>query len=227
MIAALKANALLNESVGAGYIERNWPPALRDSGAWPLGSLRQSFLNGSLTRLLDPDRVLRQKIAEFVENGDFGLASGEKQPGEFARVWYQETPPSDEVTFDSGTFLVTKARAELTKAKPEEPPEPVPEPGPNDQPAPGPEPAPPPTGEQRPMPMPQKATLRLRGTVPLESWNMVGIRILPKLRSGEELTLAIDLSVQVDAAMFQNLEADIRQALEDLKLDEQVRIESN
>ena len=225
VIAALKANALLNESVGAGYIERNWPPALRDSGAWPLGSLRQSFLNGSLTRLLDPDRVLRQKIAEFVENGDFGLASGERQPGEFARVWYQETPPSDEVTFDSGTFLVTKARAELTKAKPEEPPEPGPEPGPNDQPAPGPEPAPPPTGEQRPMPMPQKATLRLRGTVPLESWNMVGIRILPKLRSGEELTLAIDLSVQVDVAMFQNLETDIRQALEDLKLDEQVKIE--
>ena len=225
VIAALKANALLNESVGAGYIERNWPPALRDSGAWPLGSLRQSFLNGSLTRLLDPDRVLRQKIAEFVENGDFGLASGEKQPGEFARVWYQETPPSDEVTFDSSTFLVTKARAQQLKAKPEEPIEPEPEPVPNDRRAPGAEPLPPPTGKQQPMPMPQKATLRLRGTVPLESWNMVGIRILPKLRSGEELTLAIDLSVQVDAAMFQTLETDIRQTLEDLKLDEQVKIE--
>ena len=31
-------------SVGAGYIERNWPPALKDAGAWPLASLRQSFL---------------------------------------------------------------------------------------------------------------------------------------------------------------------------------------
>jgi hypothetical protein len=28
VIAALKSEALLNESVGAGYIERNWPPAL-------------------------------------------------------------------------------------------------------------------------------------------------------------------------------------------------------
>lgn len=45
VIAALKSEALLNESVGAGYIERNWPPALKDSGAWPLASLRQSFLN--------------------------------------------------------------------------------------------------------------------------------------------------------------------------------------
>ena len=33
--------------------------------------MRQSFLNGSLTRLLDPDAVLRKKIAEFVAKGDF------------------------------------------------------------------------------------------------------------------------------------------------------------
>jgi len=58
VISALKAQALLNESVGAGYIDRNWPPALKESGAWPLMSLRQSFLNGSLTRLLDPDTLL-------------------------------------------------------------------------------------------------------------------------------------------------------------------------
>jgi hypothetical protein len=45
VIAALKSEALLNESVGVGYIERNWPPALKDSGAWPLASLRQSFLS--------------------------------------------------------------------------------------------------------------------------------------------------------------------------------------
>ncbi len=50
VIAAMKAEALLNETVGAGYISRNWPPAFKDSGAWPLGSLRQSFLNGALDR---------------------------------------------------------------------------------------------------------------------------------------------------------------------------------
>ena len=55
VIAALKSGALLNESVGAGYIDRHWPPAFKDAGAWPLTSLRQSFLNGALTRLMDPD----------------------------------------------------------------------------------------------------------------------------------------------------------------------------
>ena len=74
VIAALKSEALLNESVGAGYIERNWPPALKTAGAWPLASLRQSFLNGSLTRLVDPDAILKNKIVEFVGRGDFGLA---------------------------------------------------------------------------------------------------------------------------------------------------------
>src|SRR5216683_2368662 len=88
VIGALKAEALLNESVGAGYIERNWPPALKSSGAWPLASLRQSFLNGSLTRLLDPDLTLRSKIAEFVEHGDFGLASGRTTDTNYERVWF-------------------------------------------------------------------------------------------------------------------------------------------
>ena len=36
VIAALKSEGLLSEPVGAGYIERHWPPAFKESGAWPL-----------------------------------------------------------------------------------------------------------------------------------------------------------------------------------------------
>jgi hypothetical protein len=87
---ALRAQGLLSESVGAGYIERNWPPALKAHGAWPLLSLRQSFLDGSLTRLMDPDTTLRGKIVEFVGKGDFGLASGQRPDGSYERVWHAE-----------------------------------------------------------------------------------------------------------------------------------------
>jgi hypothetical protein len=52
-----------------------------------LGSLRQSFLNGTLTRMIDPDNVLRRKVLEFVERGDFGLASGPKADGNYERSW--------------------------------------------------------------------------------------------------------------------------------------------
>ena len=44
IIAALKSEGLLNESVGAGYIGRHWPPAFQGfTGAWPLTSLRQEL----------------------------------------------------------------------------------------------------------------------------------------------------------------------------------------
>jgi len=50
--------------------------------------LRQRFLNGSLTRLLDPDAVLMGKIVEFVTNGEHGLASGAKADGTCERLWF-------------------------------------------------------------------------------------------------------------------------------------------
>ncbi|MBF0565636.1 MAG: hypothetical protein HQK89_10370 [Nitrospirae bacterium] len=81
------------------------------SRAWPLPSLRQSFLNGSLTRLIDPDTVLKGRIPGFVGRGDFGLASGRKPDGTFGRVWYKEQISSDEVSFDENVFLVKKDKA--------------------------------------------------------------------------------------------------------------------
>ena len=120
IITALKSEALVNESVGAGYIDRHWPPLFKETGAWPLTSLRQSFLNGALTRLIDPDKVLRQKLVEFVESGDFGLASGSKHNGGYERLWFAESVRPEKVAFEADVFLLTKARAQKLR-KPEEP----------------------------------------------------------------------------------------------------------
>ncbi len=116
VITALRTEALLNESVGAGYLDRHWPPALRESGAWPLTGLRQSFLDGSLTRLVDPDAVLRRKIVEFVANGDFGLASGTMADGGYGRIWHAEPVGAEEVAFEPDVFLLTRARSEEIRA---------------------------------------------------------------------------------------------------------------
>ncbi|MBC7336796.1 MAG: AAA family ATPase, partial [Clostridia bacterium] len=187
VVSALKAEALLNESVGAGYLERNWPPALKEAGVWPLAGLRQSFLNGSLTRLLDPDTVLRSKIVEFVAKGDFGLASGQKPDGTFERVWFQETITAEEVAFEPRVFLLTKMRAQALKSDIR------PEPAPGSKPSPSPGPAGPPPGPapdvepgQPPAAGGERVTLRLVGTVPPELWNRLGTKILPKLRSGAD-----------------------------------------
>jgi hypothetical protein len=215
VITALKSQELLNESIGAGYIERNWPPALRDSGAWPLASLRQSFLNGSLTRLLDPDTTLRSKIVELVSRGDFGLASGLKADGGYERVLFDEFIDTAEVTFESGVFLLLKAKAKAFKAKPEPGPA-VPGPGQEPEPVPTPEPGP----EPKPGPLPgaAKRTFRIFGDVPPEVWNRLGTKVLPKLRSGSDLKIGIEFSVTVDGLNAQSLENDLKQILEDLGL---------
>jgi hypothetical protein len=218
IIAALKAEALLNESVGAGYIDRNWPPAFKDSGAWPLASLRQSFLNGALTRLLDPDGVLKSKLVEFVGRGEFGLASGPKPEGGYERLWYSEPITSDEIAFESGVVLLMKAKAEELKKKP------LPTTG--DTKPPG-DPKPtvvkppvvvPPTG-------PTTTTIALSGNIPAELWNRLGTRVLPKLRTGKDLKIGIDFSVTVEAAKADVLQVELKQILTDLGLEDSVELE--
>jgi hypothetical protein len=215
VVGALKSEALLNESVGAGYLDRNWPPALMDSGAWPLASLRQSFLNGSLTRLVDPDAILKGKVVEFVGRGDFGLASGAKADGSYERVWFGEPVAPEEVAFEAGVFLLRKGTAEALKrgAAPERVPQPQPQP-PAERPP-----------ERPPEPVTGTKTLRLVGTVPPEVWNRLGTKILPKLRSGSELTIGLQFSVTVKTESAGSLAAELRQVLQDLGLAEAVRID--
>ena len=223
IISALKAEALLNESVGAGYVDRHWPPAFKDSGAWPLTGLRQSFLNGALTRLIDPDTTLRRQIVDFVGRGDFGLASGAREDGHYERLWHAEPVRDEEVAFETDVFLLTKAKADELKAAPGDAadPQPYPTPTPDPEPRPDPEPGPTP----KPSPGARKTTLRLAGTVPPEVWNRLGTKLIPKLRSGDDLSVGVDFSVSVDSQFAPNMERDLKQILDDLGLGEQVRVE--
>lgn len=227
IITALKSQALLNESVGAGYIERNWPPALKEAGEWPIASLRQSFLNGALTRLLDPDMTLRSKVTEFVQRGDFGLASGRRPDGSFERIWFQELLSPEEVAFESGVFLLTKAKAQILRSGE------VISPAVSGFPVVG---ATSPTGlvietksarTEAPTGTTegvQTKTIRLVGAIPPEVWNRFGTKLLPKLRAGANVQAGIELSVTVSSDVAANLEAELRQVLEDLGLSDKVEI---
>ncbi len=217
IVGALKSQALLNESVGAGYLERNWPPALKGSGAWPLTSLRQSFLNGALTRLLDADAVLQRRVVEFVEKGEFGLASGATPEGGYERLWFDETVGPEEVVFEPGVFLLTKARAKALKEAAKQP-----APPPTKPPVIKPDESVAPVPEVKP---PQAKTLRLTGEVPPSAWSRMGTTLIPKLRSGSDLKLGIDFSVSFGAGLSQAAEKEIRQILDDLGLKDKVRIE--
>jgi len=221
VLTALKSQALLNESVGANYIERNWPPALKESGAWPLSSLRQSFLNGSLTRLFDPDTVLRGKIVEFVSRGDFGLASGQKVDGTYDRLLFNEMIDPAEVSFESGVFLLLKAKAAKLKSTPEiiQPAitSPVTPTDPSTQ-------AETKTTREQPAGA-GKRTFHVAGDVPPELWNRLGTKILPKLRSGSDLKIGIQFSVTIDSQLAVGFENDLKQILGDLGVSASVKID--
>jgi hypothetical protein len=218
ILTALKAHNLLNESVGSGYIQRKWPPAFKESGAWPLSGLRKAFLDGSLTRLLDPDAVLRTKIVEFVLNGDFGLASGDGSGGGYARLWFRERVSPDEVVFDGQTYLLLPAMARALQSQILTPREKA---GPGEKSetrvvAPGEpglekerHPPPPPAGPRR---------LRLRGPIPPELWNRVGNKLVTKLRSGRALAASVDFEIELDAAVADQFLAEVRQILAELAI---------
>ncbi|MDD9824620.1 MAG: DUF499 domain-containing protein [Gammaproteobacteria bacterium] len=227
VVTALRSQGLLEESVGAGYLGRNWPDAFRESGAGPLDGLRKSFVDGSLIRLKDPDRILRGKIPELVARGEFGLGSGAKDGGGYERLWYAENLDPAEVAFDADAFLLTKEKASALRERPGEDKAPPATPYPSGD-----------SGEGLLSPVgtgdSERAadaaaggtkTIRLRGEVPPEIWNRLGTRIIPKLRKGDELTLSIDLRNRVNAATAGNLTKELRQILDELGLADRVRVE--
>lgn len=222
IIGALKAEGLLNETVGAGFIDRNWPPALKESGVWPLSGLRQSFLDGSLPRLIDPETAMKGKIIEFVERGEFGLASGKVPNGTYERVWFSEWLPPDEITFESDVYLLRKPTAAALKTGPVITPTPKPEPIPTPEPL-----SPPPIGGPSvPAPIPDQTTrtIRLSGEVSPEVWNRLGTKVIPKLRSGTDLRVTVGFSVTVNSDLAESLAAELRQILQELGLGEKVRV---
>ena len=229
VIAALKTEALLNELIGAGYIDRHWPPAFKESGAWPLGGLRQSFLNGTLTRLLDPDRVLRTRIAEFVAAGDFGLASGAEPVGGYRRIWFHEEIDPVEITFEADVYLVTKAVAARLKLADAEPgpgePEPV---GPDHQ-----EPSARKDrgsegeggGPELPKLGSSPVSVSVAGAIPPEQWNRLGTRLIPKMRAAGPVRATISLEAEVDPARAAALLTELQQVIDEIGLSTFMRVE--
>ena len=63
------------------------------------------------------------------------------------------------------------------------------------------------------------------GSIPPEIWNRLGTKLIPKLRSGGELTARVSFSVLLDRKAVAGFEAELRQILEDLGLEAKIQIE--
>jgi hypothetical protein len=224
VITTLKSRALLNESPGAGYLERRWAEPFKKSGAWPISALRQAFLNGPLERLLEPDSYLKSKIPGFVMNGDVGYASGSKGDGN-SRVWFRELLPQEEISFDSDVYLLLPKRAQELKAAVqavEVVPEATKANAVGVEAGAGPLFEPPKTGAVAVAV--RERTLTIRGEIPTEVWNRLGRTLIPKLKTGNELVMKLDVSVQVESDTAQGFQQELMQILRDLNLSDSVSI---
>lgn len=101
-------------------------------------------------------------------------------------------------------------------------PRPGPSPGPGQEPAPDPDPG----VDRQQTPTASDTTLRLSGSVPPEIWNRIGIKLLPKLRSGKELNASVEISVTVDSGSAANMVSEIEQILNDLGLGNRIEIDN-
>ena len=232
VITTLKSRALLNDSPGVGYLERRWPEPFKKSGAWPVSALRQAFLNGALERLVEPDNYLKSKLPEFVMKGDFGYASGAQGDG-YSRVWFKELLPQEEISFDSDVYLLLAKRAMELKSGAAKPIEVISDTAvtvTGDKGHDGAdglftqrrEDGSPPTRAKE-----RFATITLRGDIPTEVWNRLGRTLIPKLKSGDEVSLKLDVSVRVEQETAQAFRQDVMQILRDLNLADSVKIEVN
>ena len=242
ILAAMRGLGLLNETVGVGYLTRNWPPALLESGEWPLSVLRKSFLDGALTRLPDPDVILRRVLPEYVSDGRFGLAVGKDSEGGYMRVYYGEPVGSEEIEFVGDVFLLTKSRAEALKSPPVAG---LSESGRASSSAEGgglmggesvlvgdgfsdggesll-------AGEEEGVGLGDESDMkvfRISGDIPPDSWNRVGLKLLSKFRGqrAELLSARASFRVRTKGASSAVLLREWTRALEDLGLSEKIRI---
>ena len=150
-----------------------------------------------------------------------GFAYGAVPDGGCQPVWFQEPLPPEDILFDYDVYLLRKARARALR----QPPKPD-QSAPSLQPPVTPSPEPAPTTPQPEPTKPTAVTLHITATVPPESWNSFGFKLIPKLRSGQDLCIQVDLSCRLDATAAPTTQAEIRRIIDDLGLTGQVRVES-
>jgi hypothetical protein len=175
-------------------------------------------MNGTLTRLVDPDRVLKARIVEFVTKREFGLASGGDPAGGFRRVWFREDIDAADVAFEAGVYLLTAAIATRLKA-----PEITPTPGPEPEPSP-PEMPQEPSGPSEASVSHLPALISVSGTIPPEQWNRLGTRLLPKMRAAGTLTAEVRLEAELDPGRAAALSTELKQIIDELGLSASLRI---
>ncbi len=212
MVARLKQEGLLEESISPDFLVRNWPPALPE---WTTKAVRDTFFaSPKFPRLLDPE-ILRETIAAGVRAGKFGYVG--KAEGGYQDTVIIEDPsfsPAN-VEFSEQVVLLPREKAVALKGAPPSPPA---EPERRPQAA-GTETQGPLVPEPVAPPAPRKRRLSWEGQLPPSKWMMFYTKVLTHFATDPSLQLRVRFEVSPEADISDTLLEEVWQAIQDLGLD--------
>src|SRR5690606_22851607 len=107
VINRLQQDGDVEKGVAAGYLLRNWPPALPE---WSTRNVRDAFFaSPQFPRLLFPDAI-KDTIARGVSNGQIAYA-GKHGDGHFEPFVFEQALNADDVEISEDVFILTRDAA--------------------------------------------------------------------------------------------------------------------
>jgi len=215
IVARLKQEGLLEESISPDFLVRNWPPALEE---WSTKGVRDMFFaSPKFPRLLNPE-VLRDTIAEGVRAGKFGYV-GKTYGG------YQGPPIMDDPNFGREDVEISDQVVLLPRDKAlalkETPPSLSEKPEGRGQVGEG--PVAEPKGVSPPIldapPMPVRRHLSWEGELPAQKWMNFYTKVLTHFATDPSLRITIRFEATPEAGITTSKIEEIKMALQELGLD--------
>ena len=65
----------------------------------------------------------------------------------------------------------------------------------------------------------------MTGTLPPTAWNRFGTKVLPRLHACDSLSVSVELQANASGDLAASIEADLRQAVSELNLKDQLQVE--
>lgn len=212
ILARLKQEGLLEESISPDFLVRNWPPALTE---WTTKAVRDMFFaSPEFPRLLEPE-ILRKTIADGVKTGKFGYANKDAK-GVLGQPEI-ENPSFGREIVEFSDEVVLLPRDVALEFRPDHPPEKV-----------STEVTGTTTGPETPVTKKRVSQLNTvqpyrglswEGQLPPQQWTNFYMKVLTHFANDRSLHLHVRLEVSPEGGISQTRVKEIEGALRDLGLD--------
>jgi hypothetical protein len=235
-----RTGSTATSGASSAFLVRNWPPAFKE---WSTKAVRDAFFASPLfPRLLRPD-VFKDTIARGVSQGVLAYV-GKGPDGRYQPFYYSNAPgrtdltnrevdlPSDDMFIipaeTAESYIRELERPKAVDTGDETPSEPGPDPKPiiDTRPPVTPDPVGGDSNDDETVTPPVvtlgKVQIAWTGSLPYQKWSLFYMKLLTKLAQTGALELDVTVRAATDGDRAQHLIEELRTALRELGLDDQI-----